>query len=229
MNIDHTHTKTNGSELDMNMTAVWDKLRKFPEKYLWRTPRTLFLRALKDSSTDFAKLIAGKRVAVVGNAQSLFIREFGSEIDRHDLIVRFNHGIPIYPVAQGTRTDIVSLNSLMSESEVMNGFRPKHLLFLTPRMRHYRIDSRAGVAITSFYPLKWWWDDRSNIGKRPSSGFMGISFILRANTAREVTVYGFDFGASYNDPVGYVSRHDFAKEAEIVRGWAKEGRLRLVE
>lgn len=213
----------------MKKAIFLDKLSKFPEKYLWRSPRTILLRLSKDSPTQFANLISGKRVAIVGNAQSLLKREYGNEIDGHDLVIRFNHGIPIDPVAQGTRTDIVSLNSLMSEDEVMEGFRPKHLLFLTPKLRHYRINSPVGVAMTSFYPLKWWWDDRLLIGKRPSSGFMGIRFVLRANTAREVTVYGFDFGASYTDPVDYVSRHDFAREAEIVKDWAKYGHLRFID
>jgi hypothetical protein len=36
-------------------------------------------------------LVAGKRVAVVGNAQSLNSKTYGEEIDSHDIVIRMNH------------------------------------------------------------------------------------------------------------------------------------------
>lgn len=40
---------------------------------------------------EFHALVAGKRVAVVGNAQSLNSKAYGKEIDSHDVVIRMNH------------------------------------------------------------------------------------------------------------------------------------------
>jgi len=40
---------------------------------------------------EFHALVAEKRVAVVGNAQSLNSKTYGEEIDSHDVVIRMNH------------------------------------------------------------------------------------------------------------------------------------------
>ena len=39
---------------------------------------------------DFAEYVKDKRVAIVGNAESLFYKKTGKEIDSHDLVIRIN-------------------------------------------------------------------------------------------------------------------------------------------
>lgn len=39
---------------------------------------------------DFAEYVKDKRIAIVGNAESLFYRKTGAEIDSHDLVIRIN-------------------------------------------------------------------------------------------------------------------------------------------
>lgn len=57
------------------------------------------------------ELIAGKRVAVVGNAPEILDMDYGRVIDGHDLVLRMNRGIPSTEeqyMAIGQRTDILT-------------------------------------------------------------------------------------------------------------------------
>jgi hypothetical protein len=125
---------------------------------------------------------------------------------------------------------MVGLTPELSEGEVSAHFAPRHMLMLIPKMRHYRIFGRENVQNTLFYPFRWWLADRNLIGRRPSSGFMAISWLVRLGVAREIVLYGFDFGQTptYYNPVGYKTPHNFAREGQIIMGWQAEGRLRII-
>lgn len=47
-----------------------------------------------------------EKIAVVGNAKSIFDKADGVEIDSRS-VIRFNYGVPIKPICQGVRTDLV--------------------------------------------------------------------------------------------------------------------------
>ena len=206
------------------------RLAAWPRKYLYQAPRGWLLKLTSRSNARMSAQLAGQSVAVVGNAKSLFAAELGAQIDRHDIIIRLNKGFVQAPAAQGTRTDMVGLTPELSEGEVSAHFAPRHMLMLIPKMRHYRIFSRENVQNTLFYPFRWWLADRNLIGRRPSSGFMAISWLVRLGVAREIVLYGFDFGQTptYYNPVGYKTPHNFAREGQIIMGWQAEGRLRII-
>lgn len=205
------------------------RLRAFPRKYLLQAPRGWLLKLTRANDARMRALVADKRVAVVGNAQSLLATDLGADIDACDIVIRLNLGFPKQPVAQGTRTDMVGLTPVLSEDEMLAGFAPRNLLMLIPKMRHFNIWRRDSVARTVFYPFRHWIADRRMIGRRPSSGFMAISWLVRLNVAKSVTLYGFDFGetATYYNPAGYKTPHDYGTEAAIVRGWVEAGRVSL--
>ena len=206
------------------------RLAAWPRKYLYQAPRGWLLKLTSRSNARMRAQLARQSVAVVGNAKSLFAAELGAQIDRHDIIIRLNKGFVQAPAAQGTRTDMVGLTPELSEGEVSAHFAPRHMLMLIPKMRHYRIFSRENVQNTLFYPFRWWLADRNLIGRRPSSGFMAISWLVRLGVAREIVLYGFDFGQTptYYNPVGYKTPHNFAREGQIIMGWQAEGRLRII-
>jgi len=206
------------------------RLAAWPRKYLYQAPRGWLLKLTSRSNARMSTQLAGQSVAVVGNAKSLFTAELGAQIDRHDIIIRLNKGFVQAPAAQGTRTDMVGLTPELSEGEVGAHFAPRHMLMLIPKMRHYRIFGRENVKNTLFYPFRWWLADRNLIGRRPSSGFMAISWLVRLGVAREIVLYGFDFGQTptYYNPVGYKTPHNFAREGQIIMGWQAEGRLRII-
>ena len=206
------------------------RLAAWPRKYLYQAPRGWLLKLTSRSNARMRAQLAGQSVAVVGNAKSLFAAELGAQIDRHDIIIRLNKGFVQAPAAQGTRTDMVGLTPELSEGEVSAHFAPRHMLMLIPKMRHYRIFGRENVQNTLFYPFRWWLADRNLIGRRPSSGFMAISWLVRLGVAREIVLYGFDFGQTptYYNPVGYKTPHNFAREGQIIMGWQAEGRLHII-
>jgi hypothetical protein len=71
-----------------------------------------------DQASEFASLVSGKRVAVVGPAMTLIGTNSGSRIDAHDVVVRFNEVIAHLPVSPehaadvGTRCDVVYSNQV---------------------------------------------------------------------------------------------------------------------
>lgn len=208
---------------------VSKRLRDWPRKYLFQAPRGWALKLTRLSNARMRNAIADRSVCVVGNAQSLFEQRFGAEIEAHDIIIRLNKGFVFDRGSQGKRTDMVGLTPELSEVEVAEKFAPRIWLMLIPKMRHYRIFSSRAVKATLFYPFRFWLVDRNLIGRRPSSGFMIISWLMRLKAAKSVTLYGFDFGASgtYYNPDGYKTPHDFAREGEIIQEWAARGELTI--
>ena len=206
------------------------RVRAFPRKYFLQAPRGWALKLTRNSNARMRGLIAGKSVCIVGNAKSLLTTDYGTRIESHDVVIRLNKGFVIEPKAQGIRTDMIGLTPELPEHEVVERFDPGHFLMLIPKMRHFVIWRPKNVARTLFYPFRWWLADRNLIGRRPSSGFMAISWLMRLGAAREVVLYGFDFGktATYYNPVGYKTPHDFDTEGRIVMGWESEGRLTIV-
>lgn len=207
----------------------WAKLKAWPRRYLWLAPRGWALKLPSKSEARLKPLLAGKRVAIVGNAKSLMDKGQGQEIDGFDIVIRLNKGFVVNSAAQGSRTDMVGLTPELPEDQVVEKFAPGFFLMLIPKMRHYLLFKPDNVRRTLFYPFRNWLADRNLIGRRPSSGFMAISWILRLDVAEEICLYGFDFGATatYYNPDGYKTPHNFAREGEIIRGWADEGRIEI--
>ena len=80
----------------------------------------------RDDDPDFARLVSGKTVAVVGPARTLIGTRRGPDIDAHDLVVRFNdafdflHGDDLLADA-GERTDILYCNPVVLKQLLAGG------------------------------------------------------------------------------------------------------------
>ena len=208
----------------------WAKIRSWPSRYLYRAPRGWLLKLTRNSDRRMSKLIEGQTVAVVGNAKSLLETNYGTAIEAHDVIIRLNKGFVTKPSSQGTRTDMVGLTPELSEDETIERFQPETFLMLIPKIRHYRLFGAAAVRGSLFYRFRYWLADRNLIGRRPSSGFMAISWLIRLGSAQSVTLYGFDFGATptYYNPVGYKTPLNYDREREIVLDWERRGLIKIV-
>lgn len=206
------------------------KLKSWPWRYLYQAPRGWLLKLTRNSDRKMAELLSGKSIAIVGNAKSLLETNYGEQIETHDIIIRLNKGFVTQQSAQGTRTDMVGLTPELSEGETIARFEPSYFLMLIPKMRHYRLFGKDAVRNTLFYKFRYWLADRNLIGRRPSSGFMAISWMVRLGQAKSITLYGFDFGATptYYNPVGYKTPHNYDREREIVLDWERKGLIRIV-
>lgn len=162
--------------------------------------------------------IKGKRVAIVGNAKSIFDKRNGKAIDEHETVIRFNKGFIHNPDAQGNNTTIVFLACNLTHYE-LQGYRAR---FWINRSNNYY--NPTGLKISN--------GDRkilaTMLGAQPSTGFMAIDVCLRFGAER-IDLYGFDFEKTptFYNPDGYVTQHKYSEEEKIIRQYEKEGKLTI--
>lgn len=167
-------------------------------------------------------LLKGKRVAIVGNAQSIFDKQNGKIIDDHDIIIRFNRGaLDLNRAVQGTRTDILvkATDKILTQNEELS---------IWPKIISYRFDKYAkdGQYNIGNIFLKILQQD-FNLGKKPSTGFAMI--YIAALAGADISLFGFDFGKTktYYNNDNYITPHNYVREGAIVEIWAKEGKVRI--
>lgn len=161
--------------------------------------------------------IHGKSVAIVGNAKSLFNYSYGKDIDKADVVIRFNRGFPNDIKSQGKKTTILMLACDLSRPDI-NFYKAKYVI------------NRSGIANNKVPTISK--EDRNKLadklGSQPSSGFMAIDMCLEAH-AKSIHLYGFDFEATptFYNPEGYKTKHDYNKEQEIVLEYERAGLLTI--
>lgn len=157
---------------------------------------------------ELEPLIRGKRVAIVGNAASIFDKQLGDDINNHDFVIRFNRGYISRPECQGTKTDLLILACPVLECEAKS-YKPK---YIANRSKSYR-NSFADFTINSV--------ERANIkniiGSQPSSGFMAINICLYFK-AGHIDLYGF---AGNSQPTfyredGFETQHNYDYEQGMI-------------
>lgn len=170
------------------------------------------------SMGPIARYIYGKRIAIVGNAASLFDTTFGHEIDNHDFVIRFNKGFITKPISQGSRTDLVILALTLTQEELDS----YHARFVANRSRFYHnktdlmIPDKARGLLSCF------------LGATPSTGFIAIDMCLYLEAA-QIDLYGFDFEKTktFYNPDDYITQHRYDREEQIVLKYEKEGFLKI--
>lgn len=185
--------------------------------------RFYMARALRDEARlqgwsvpedEVLQALAGRRVAVVGNARSLAETDFGADIDAHDLVIRLNAAPLPSERSHGTRTDWIAL-SIPVAAEVLAARSPDLTLWMTPKRKRLPLALfRRGRVFVN--PVARNVALATALGSRPTTGLMVIDLCLRAGA--EVGLYGFDFfqtiSLSGRRSAAQVP-HDFAAE----RAW----------
>ena len=170
-----------------------------------------------DDLPDLLSEIKDKSVAIVGNAKSLFDYSYGKEIDKADVVIRFNRGFPNDIKSQGKKTTILMLACDLSKTDI-NFYKAKYVI------------NRSGIASNDAPTISS--NDRNRLaeklGSQPSSGFMAIDLCLTAH-AKSIQLYGFDFEQTptFYNPEGYKTKHDYNKEQEIVLEYERAGLLTI--
>jgi hypothetical protein len=181
-------------------------------------------------------LLKGKRVAIVGAANSAYHTGKGNYIDDFDLVIRINkapHVVDTHKWANdiGTRTDI--LFHSFFENEVSGGGKLDLELYKRQGIKYIvnPIVSNAGYRVTlNFYKKylsnqsifsldKVWYKNMvSNLnGFQPTIGFCGLSAVIETDFS-ELYVTGFTFfktafGEGYRDQM---------REAKMIQGYIKD-------
>lgn len=163
--------------------------------------------------------LAGKSVAVVGNAQSILSSKNGAAIESNDVVLRMNRGIPASPEAQGIRTDVIAFSVGPFVEAQLPDFRAHHAIWMSPKRR-----DEASFPC-AFYKLGWWDELHAVLLQRPSVGAMVLDLLARINVST-VSVYGFDFkkSATFYENAGpgphdYKAEEVFCRTLVRAKGW----------
>ncbi|MBI1220636.1 MAG: hypothetical protein GC186_19050 [Rhodobacteraceae bacterium] len=191
-----------------------------------RNEAALARRSITRSSMLAA--VAGRSVALVGNARSLAQGAAGDEIDAHDLVIRINRAPMPAAASHGTRTDWLALAVRMGAAD-LDRLNPR----LTLWMSHKRKRLTWAVVRRRFYlhrqdDIRRLW---AELGAQPTTGLMLID-LLAGSEATRIDLYGFDFFQSLS-LTGHRSAaqvpHDFAAErAAVEQLLAADPRFRLI-
>ncbi len=203
----------------MNALRFWLAKRLGDEANLSRmgVPETVLLGDL-----------AGRHVALVGNARGLAEGASGPAIDAADVVVRMNSAPIPDPRSHGTRTDWLGVSVAVSPSLVAER-APQRLIWVTSRRKRLPYwmvrDTRFAL-----FPAARHAALSAQLGGRPTTGLLLIDLVM-ASQATSITLWGFDFFATQSlsgrrsaDQVP----HDFGAEATYVTGLiARDPRLRM--
>jgi hypothetical protein len=164
----------------------------------------------------------GKTVALVGNAMSLFDKEYGEEIESHDVVVRLNKAAMLYDrfdaeKSHGNRTDVWMF--------WRTGEYKKHFSRVNKNIKkmHMGHQDRRAIDLTTVdfvYPDSLYGPLKRKAGKHnnPTTGLMALDYISSCNP-KQLSVYGFDWKATptYTDPDRKKDKtcpHDFETEKQ---------------
>lgn len=173
------------------------------------TPEFMSLNSLKS-------LLDGKKVAIVGNSSKILEKAQGEEIDKHDIVIRFNKGFPKPEV--GYKTDLLFLACTLTPEE-LKSYNAKY----TVRR------SKLCQNLCSFSLLA---SDRmrlKQLNSQPSTGYLAVDFALGCN-CKSIDLYGFDFfkNPTYYNPVGYETKHNGNGEQARMLELEKAGLIKIL-
>ena len=145
---------------------------------------------------DLKKIFKNKRVAVVGNADSLFKQRFGREIENHELVCRINQGpLASKSKTHGNRTDVLFYGDpgIITEDTLLKlNNNTIHILTHTKfadRPMHSENLYMISQSLLDEIQNKHKYDKK---GQWPSTGLMAVELILNQNPDT-VSLFGFDW------------------------------------
>jgi Glycosyltransferase family 29 (sialyltransferase) len=162
----------------------------------------------------------GRVAALVGNARSLLAEQRGIEIDACDVVLRMNKASGMVLSSHGKKTTWLA-TSLPVELTQVKILQPDNIFFMSPKKRWRSFAMRFFGFPFAYYPVEEWQALRHMLGgKRPSTGMMAISLLMRhGRYFEEIRLYGFDFSASGSLTERLAKTevpHDFALEHRII-------------
>jgi hypothetical protein len=161
-----------------------------------------------------------KSVALVGNAESLFSKEYGPEIDKHDIVVRLNKAAMLYErfdaeKSHGTKTNIWMFWRTAEYQKFFDKIDPQ---IKKMHMGHQDRNKINITLIDHIYPNELYNPMKNAAGKHnnPTTGFMAIDYILHCKPSL-LSMYGFDWKETptWTDPLRKKDKlcpHDFEAE-----------------
>lgn len=186
------------------------------------------LMALSVAGDALLAELAGRRVALVGNARSLAQGDKGGQIDVADLVIRINRAPMPDPQSHGTRTDWLAL-AVRTSRDDLRRLAPGRVLWMSHKRKRltWAVASSPGFYLHS---LSDWAALRDELGAPPTTGLMMIRLLASSDLA-SLELFGFDFFASLSLTGSRTQAqvpHDFAAERAWVEAlMARDPRIRM--
>ena len=161
--------------------------------------------------------LAGKSIAIVGNARSLSEQSHGMKIDACDVVVRMHAAPLVAPESHGRKTTWLALGMPVNPS-IISARAPTRLLWMAKKRKRvqYHIASAKGFYL---HPKSDWDIIAKDLSAPPTTGALIIDLAQRSNAA-QINLFGFDFFASLSLSGRRTAAqvpHDFAAEKRFVR------------
>ncbi|MGZ4427891.1 MAG: hypothetical protein ACXVXC_10720 [Nocardioidaceae bacterium] len=208
---------------------------------------------LHDLVWSYARNHPVRKVAVVGNAPLQPSDKRADDIDSADLVIRVNSFVldrPEQPRCQGSRVDVVVWNRIVRATEfVYHRYRDRLYLMVEPMRLHGRPESwpsswpadlgavsvpNRSIAIPLAEQLGLPWQSEA---LAPTTGTTAAYLALVLFGGADVVLTGFSFvddpdQRSWRHQWGDVApvgpEHRIREEAELMRSWIADGRVRFL-
>lgn len=137
--------------------------------------------------------MAGKSVAIVGNAQSILAGDYGAEIDEHDVVVRINLGL----TDRLPRDAVGSRTTLWATARYWPLWPCDEMLFMKLTKtgdrdwERFRQTTPTSIAMTR-WPSEYEVDCKRFVGADPGTGIRLLWWLKTKCHPRIVQVYGMD-------------------------------------
>ena len=182
------------------------------------------------------RLGAQGTMAVVGNSPDLLTQGHGELIDRHELVLRMNAGMPgpEHREALGERTDILAVGNLTVLNEAPVGFQPGMVWFHKPSTRlgdrEWAMLTSVGSVSDKHIPLHRLPPERypalaEEVGAPPSGGLFVVSELLRHGLCGRLNLFGFSFFGAAGSRESWW--HNERPKARIMQSHPHKGSLEL--
>lgn len=187
------------------------------------------LQSLSCPTAEIDAALAGRSVALVGNARRAGPPGQGAAIEAADLVIRLNAAPMPDADSHGRRTDILALAVALSATDLAR-IAPGRILWMSHKRKRlpWKVAHSPGFHLPDLDAFRRL---RAALDAPPSTGLMMIDLLARSK-AREIALYGFDFFASLSLSGRRTAAqvpHDFAAERRFVEAlMIKDPRFRLI-
>ncbi|WP_180966708.1 glycosyltransferase family 29 protein [Cohaesibacter celericrescens] len=175
------------------------------------------------NAADALQTLKGKKVALVGNAQSLTLQKYGSQIDSHDIVIRCNRAVLKAADSHGTKTDWFALSQHVDLEMIQQRNASRALWFSQNRkyLPFWMVQRQFSSHLLTAEEYR-----SICVGSglaRPSTGFMMFHLAIESD-CEMLTLYGFDFfksNSTSGDHTATTTPHNFSAEEAVITERAK--------
>ena len=173
---------------------------------------------------NLKQLINNKSVAVIGNASSIIGSNHGKAIDKHDIVIRINKGVPIDSLCcdMGKRTDIWVYGGgdetySIYNDKIKDAFNAKYVYGINECGKYLVSDT---IGLDHFVAVNML---ENIMGSKPSTGCIVLNLLIMLNNFSKLDIYGFDWfksgdwSGNFEYPNRKSKTEDFINEEKYIR------------